>query len=137
MLRKGEKLSQAESVIGCYKSSDRILLWEALQAAGSGITFPGGYKLDAHDGNRRLAFVGDSIPEAVLGSQWYPLGGTKRMVVHSRAMLENCIKVRAEEWSHARQTCGVRVLWASQQDHGAQSKGLKFCSKGVDKALFA
>lgn len=82
MLRKGERLKLAESIIGCYTFKDRTLLWEALQAAGSGVTKAGSRVIDRHDGNKRLAVVGDMVPGAVLSAQWYPLGGTRSKSDH-------------------------------------------------------
>ena len=58
----------AENVIG-YTFNDRDIFWEALQAAGSGVTRIGGRPILA--GNKRLAMLGDAIAQVVLLEEWY------------------------------------------------------------------
>ena len=55
-------------IIG-YTFADPIILWEALQAAGSGITWAGTRHFP--DGNKRLAVLGDTILQLVLVNDWY------------------------------------------------------------------
>ena len=52
-----------------YRFTDPLILWEALQAAGSGISSAGSRRFP--DGNKRLAVVGDTILELVLVEAWY------------------------------------------------------------------
>ena len=62
------KTRGVEDIIG-YSFNDPLILWEALQAAGSGIRSAG----DRHfaDGNKRLAMLGDAILKLVLVEDWY------------------------------------------------------------------
>ena len=52
-----------------YQSSDTDLIWEALQAAGSGVLSIGGRPL--MDGNKRLALLGDASLKLALVEDWY------------------------------------------------------------------
>jgi dsRNA-specific ribonuclease len=68
------KMDRAERLIG-YTFTQRDLLWEALQVAGSGQARIGGR--DTSKGNERLAIVGDSILSYVLSKEWYATGENK------------------------------------------------------------
>lgn len=57
-----------EKIIG-YDFSDTVILWEALQAAGSTVHSAGTRRFP--DGNRRLAVLGDTILKLVLVGEWY------------------------------------------------------------------
>ena len=57
-----------ESIIG-YCFTDPLILWEALQATGSGISVAGTRRFP--EGNKRLAVLGDTILKLVLVEQWY------------------------------------------------------------------
>ena len=57
-----------ESIIG-YSFTDPLILWEALQAAGSGVRSAGTRRFA--DGNKRLAVLGDTILKLVLVEEWY------------------------------------------------------------------
>ena len=62
------KIQGVEETIG-YEFNNRSILWEALQAAGSGVTAVDGRPL--MDGNKRLALLGDAIIDVALIEQWY------------------------------------------------------------------
>lgn len=62
------KVGGIEAIIG-YTFDDPLKLWEALQAAGSGICSAGDRRFA--DGNKRLAVVGDAILRLVLVEDWY------------------------------------------------------------------
>ena len=53
-----EKIEGVEIIIG-YDFQDPLILWEALQAAGSGVTSAGTRRFP--DGNKRLAILGNKI----------------------------------------------------------------------------
>ena len=57
-----------ERVIG-HSFNDPLILWEALQAAGSSVRSAGSRRFP--DGNKRLAILGDTILKLVLVSRWY------------------------------------------------------------------
>jgi len=63
-----------ESTIGC-KFKDSSIVWEAMQAAGSGVFLIGDRRIP--DGNKRLAVVGDTILKLALVEEWYN-GGEPR-----------------------------------------------------------
>ena len=52
-----------------YHFTEPLILWEALQATGNGIS-SGGTRSFA-DGNKRLALVGDAILKVALLEEWY------------------------------------------------------------------
>ena len=66
-----EAITKVESVIG-YTFIDSDLLWEALQAPGSGVvkagTKPGSRYLP--EGNRRLAVYGDALLQLIIIEDW-------------------------------------------------------------------
>ena len=63
-----DKIQGVENAIG-YQFDDQAVLWEALQAAGSGVTSINGRPLT--DGNKRLALLGDAIVNVALIEDWY------------------------------------------------------------------
>lgn len=65
-----------ERIIG-YSFTDPLILWEALQAAGSGVTSAGTRRFA--DGNKRLAVLGDTILELVLVEEWYDSADVRGM----------------------------------------------------------
>ncbi len=67
-----------ESIIG-YHFSDSMILWEALQAAGSTVRSAGTRRFP--DGNKRLAVLGDTILKLVLVSEWYDSADVRGIVV--------------------------------------------------------
>ena len=60
-----------ERVIG-RTFSDPLILWEALQAAGSIVRSAGPRHFP--DGNKRLAIIGDTVLKLVLVTRWYDSG---------------------------------------------------------------
>ncbi len=56
-----------DTILYYFNNSD--ILWEALQAAGSGVTSIGGRPL--MDGNKRLAILGDAVLNVALIEEWY------------------------------------------------------------------
>lgn len=62
------KIHRAQDIIGSTFKNP-LLLWEALQAAGSPVQFIGTRRLP--DGNKRLAIFGDRVLELVLSESWY------------------------------------------------------------------
>ena len=60
-----------EVIIG-YNFDDPLILWEALQAAGSIVRSAGTRRFP--DGNKRLAVLGDTILKLVLQQEWYDSG---------------------------------------------------------------
>ncbi len=61
-------INGAQGVIN-YNFNDPLILWEALQAAGSPVHAINGRRL--LDGNKRLAIVGDRVLELALAEGWY------------------------------------------------------------------
>ena len=57
-----------EATIG-YHFIESLILWEALQATGNGISSVGTRSFA--DGNMRLALVGDAILKVALLEEWY------------------------------------------------------------------
>ena len=60
-----------ERVIG-HTFNDPLILWEALQAAGSTVRSAGPRRFP--DGNKRLAIIGDTVLKLVLVTKWYDSG---------------------------------------------------------------
>ena len=52
-----------------YHFAEPLILWEALQATGNGISSVGARSFT--DGNMRLALVGDAILKLALLEEWY------------------------------------------------------------------
>ena len=52
-----------------YHFIEPLILWEALQATGNGISSVGTRSFA--DGNKRLALVGDAILKVALLEEWY------------------------------------------------------------------
>ena len=69
---------QVEAIIG-YTFSDPLILWEALQAAGSPNRSAGTRRFP--DGNKRLAVLGDTVLKLVLVGEWYDSGDARGMLV--------------------------------------------------------
>lgn len=63
-----DMITGVQDIIG-YNFTDPFILWEALQAAGSGNTFAGNRRFP--EGNKRLAVLGDTILQLVLVRDWY------------------------------------------------------------------
>ena len=63
-----DMITGVQDIIG-YNFADPLILWEALQAAGSGNTFAGNRRFP--EGNKRLAVLGDTILQLVLVRDWY------------------------------------------------------------------
>lgn len=53
------KLELAQDILG-YEFNDPSLLWEALQAPGSGVLFSAGRRF-TNEGNKPLAAIGDAL----------------------------------------------------------------------------
>lgn len=62
------KVQGTEAIIK-YAFKNRLLLWEALQASGSGIGYIGDRNVEC-DGNKNLAIVGDRVLEIILSLNW-------------------------------------------------------------------
>ena len=60
-----------EMTIG-HTFNDPLILWEALQAAGSIVRSAGPRRFP--DGNKRLAMIGDTVLKLVLVTKWYDSG---------------------------------------------------------------
>ncbi|KAL9137874.1 MAG: hypothetical protein Q9175_000901 [Cornicularia normoerica] len=67
-------LQAVKDIIG-YRFRERLILWEAMQAAGSNVRSAGDREFA--DGNKRLAVIGDTVLQLVLAEEWYS-GGTVR-----------------------------------------------------------
>ncbi len=63
------KVRIAMTTIG-YTFSDPLILWEALNAAGSNVVSAGGRRV--FDGNKRLALLCDAVLKTALLDVWYP-----------------------------------------------------------------
>lgn len=72
-----------EGIIG-YRFSDRLILWEALQAAGSPVTSAGTRRFP--DGNKRLAVLGDAVLKLVLVAEWYDGADVRSMIGYAWVM---------------------------------------------------
>ena len=68
------KIHTAEQIIG-YQFKDHFILWEALQAAGSGVNGAGGRLIP--DGNKRLAVFGGVVLQMVVAGMWYSSGAAR------------------------------------------------------------
>ncbi|KAL9626755.1 MAG: hypothetical protein Q9164_007801, partial [Protoblastenia rupestris] len=68
------KVRGLERVI-CYQFTGENSAWEALQAPGSTAFFSNGEGL--HDGNKRLAVLGDTILRLALCDDWLKTGKSK------------------------------------------------------------
>ncbi len=68
------KVQAAMTIIG-YTFNDPLIVWEALNAAGSNVMRAGGRVF--LDGNKRLALLGDSILKSALLDDWYIIGQTR------------------------------------------------------------
>jgi ribonuclease-3 len=62
-----------------YTFNDKSILWEALQAPGSGVRYAGAREIP--DGNKRLALVGDAVLKFIMVTDKYALGSTRGMVL--------------------------------------------------------
>ena len=76
MVDMSEMVRGVQSIIA-YDFNDHLILWEALQAAGSCITSAGTRRFP--NGNKRLAILGDTILKLVLVSEWYESADTRGM----------------------------------------------------------
>ncbi|KAL2040771.1 hypothetical protein N7G274_006229 [Stereocaulon virgatum] len=72
---QASKIRGVENIIG-YKFNDPLILWEALQPAGSGVTFAGSRRF--LEGNKRLAMLGDAVLNVALLDDWYGGAGSRR-----------------------------------------------------------
>ena len=71
-------LQAVQDIIG-YRFGDQLILWEAMQAAGSNVRSTGNRQFP--DGNKRLAVIGDTVLQLVLAERWYS-GGTIRGILN-------------------------------------------------------
>ena len=62
------KTGRVETIIG-YSFTDPLILWEALQATGSGIYSAGNRRFP--EGNKRLSMLGNAVLKLVLVEDWY------------------------------------------------------------------
>ena len=76
------KLDAAQAAIG-YQFTDTSLLWEALQAAGSGASIIGAMFVARGDGNKKLALIGDAVLKLVVICHLRERGGADRGTVAS------------------------------------------------------
>ena len=72
-----------EGIIG-YGFSDPLILWEALQAAGSTVSSAGTRRFP--DGNKRLAMLGDTVLKLVLVAEWYDGADVRGMIGYAWVM---------------------------------------------------
>lgn len=61
------KLELAQNILG-YQFNDPSLLWEALQASGSGVLFSAG-RMFTNEGNKPLAGIGDALMSLYIKDQ--------------------------------------------------------------------
>lgn len=73
-----DMITGVQDIIG-YNFADPLILWEALQAAGSGNTFAGNRRFP--EGNKRLAVLGDTILQLVLVRDWYDTARVRGILV--------------------------------------------------------
>ncbi len=73
-LRMNDYVPVVETIID-YRFTDPLKLWEALQAAGSPVSAINGRHI--HEGNKRLAMIGDSVLKLAFVSQWYTGDGLR------------------------------------------------------------
>lgn len=71
--------SQVEVIIA-YTFTDPLILWEALQAAGSTVRSAGTRRFP--DGNKRLAVLGDTVLKLVLVGEWYDSPDARGMLAN-------------------------------------------------------
>ena len=71
---QASKIQGVENIIG-YNFNDPLILWEALQPAGSGVISAGSRLF--LDGNKRLAMLGDAVLHVALVDDWYGGAGTR------------------------------------------------------------
>lgn len=67
-----DTILQAVQNIIEYRFKEQLILWEAMQAAGSNVRSAGDRKF--LDGNKRLAVIGDTVLQLVLAEKWYSVG---------------------------------------------------------------
>ena len=67
-------------VIIAYTFTDPLILWEALQAAGSTVRSAGTRRFP--DGNKRLAVLGDTVLKLVLVGEWYDSPDARGMLAN-------------------------------------------------------
>ena len=72
LLKMIESVHGVENILG-YTFSDKSIIWEALQAPGSGV-YNSGSRPISGKGNKRLALMGDAAAELVLRVYWYKSG---------------------------------------------------------------
>lgn len=72
--RANAKIARAEAVID-YSFQDANIVWEALQAPGSGVVRSGTRSI--RDGNKRLAIVGDAVLKLIINVENYEQGLTR------------------------------------------------------------
>ncbi|MCJ1279640.1 hypothetical protein MMC21_007464 [Puttea exsequens] len=70
-----QRIHALENIIG-HRFNDPTILWEALQAAGSGLQSVGTRHFA--DGNKRLALLGDAVLKLALIDDWYGGVGSRR-----------------------------------------------------------
>jgi hypothetical protein len=68
-LSMDDAISGVEAIIG-YNFTTLSLLWEALQAPGSGV-FQAGDRQLSNEGNRRMAMLGDTLLQLVIQQDWW------------------------------------------------------------------
>lgn len=71
-------LQTVQDIIG-YRFREQLILWEAMQAAGSNVRSAGDRVFV--DGNKRLAVIGDTVLQLVLAERWYSGGSVRGVVV--------------------------------------------------------
>ena len=86
-------LDAVQDIIG-YQFTERLILWEAMQAAGSTVRFAGGRELV--DGNKRLAVIGDTVLQLVLAETWYG-GSTSRGILDRACTSGDIVLMHAAE----------------------------------------
>ena len=69
-----DRVRGVQDIIG-YSFNDRLILWEALQAAGSGVSSAGTRRFP--EGNKRLAIIGDVVLKLVLVDEWHKSADTR------------------------------------------------------------
>jgi len=114
------KMDRAERIIG-YTFSNRDLLWEALQVAGSGQARIGGR--NTAKGNERLAIVGDGVLSYILSKEWYPTGENKGQAVCLDNLISALMLVILANWTEHR----TSLLSNDNLGRIAKSTGLVDC----------
>lgn len=74
-----------QRIIG-YTFNDTSIVWEAMQAAGSGVRLVGNRRIP--DGNKRLAVLGDTILKLAIIEEWYNGGEARGNEFESRSSAE-------------------------------------------------